>query len=154
MIGGLVMTDYFKKTENILYNYPNYKNYIALKYLDIADMQKEGISRNSPSIVLYSGGVKQKRELKIAMDNDIKIKKMLEQTDKTAKIVNRIEMAINMCCTNDDSRKFIEMKYFENKSMDDICDALLISRSTAFRIRNNIINKLATILFGVDAVNY
>lgn len=144
------MTDFFKKTENLLYRYPDYKNHIALKYLDIADMKKEGVNRNSPSIVLYSGGVKKNRQLKTTLDNDEKIKAMLAKTDKTAKLVNRIEAAVEMCCKGMEA-EFVELKYFENRTIDEICDKLIISRSTAFRMRNSIISRLSTVFYGVDA---
>lgn len=143
------MTQLQKQTENLLYNYPNYKNYIALKYLDIADLKREPASRCSPSIVLYSGGKRQKRELKIAAGNEGQIKALKLQTEKTARLVLKIETALSLALKEEEKR-FVELKYFENQTIEELCTSLCISRSSVYRIRSSVLCKLSTVLYGVQ----
>lgn len=143
--------DFYKNTEKLLYKYPILKKHLAIAKLDIEDIEKEGEKRRSPSVVLLTNSNKNYSST-VEAEAIPKSEKYLTAIKKTEKLVNKIDAALSYVC-NKEAMSFIKMKYFENKCIDDICDALCISRSTAFRLKNNIISNLSIVLFGADVID-
>ncbi|MDF2839943.1 MAG: phage transcriptional activator, RinA family [Clostridia bacterium] len=141
----------FQKTEQLLYNYKNFKNAIVLKEEEIEIIKKHGLPERSKSIVVLTGnnGINTDSVMEKVED---KINSISESILVTKRFLNIIDCAL-MEIKNDDYYKLIELKYFEGNTHEEIAYVFSKDVSTITRNKNKLVNKLKIILFSDDVVH-
>ena len=126
----------FRKMEEILYSYNKYVNKIkkeqeALKEPQI--IQTYSIEKLTGSgYVTVKSEVERIEELKERLLNDI---------TRHEEILFRIESALEMVKDHKDYN-FIQLKYFDNRTYEEIADVLNISLKSTYGMRNRILGAL------------
>lgn len=140
----------FQKTETLLYNYNNYKAAIEDKYEQIKNIQCLGVSKKSSSISSFSSGPIY--EIKSEDDKaEEQIISMLNSIRITENFITIIDAAIDTL-KDDEYFDIINLKYFEEKSREDIAIHYDVDPSTISRNKNRLINLLQIRLFSDEVI--
>ncbi len=126
----------FRKMEDILYSYKKYMRKIKKEQEALKDpqiIQTYSIEKLTGSgYVTVKSEVERIEELKERLLNDI---------TRHEEILFRIESALEMVKDHKDYN-FIQLKYFDNKTYEEIADALNISLKSTYGMRNRILEAL------------
>lgn len=125
----------FRKMEEILRNYPKYQKRIEVEIENLKNplIKKScGPGGQSGNNYDYKSEVEQIEELKQRISNNI---------SRYREIIFRIEECLSLIKDNKDY-PFIQMKYFDKKTYEEIADALNISLKSTYSMRNRILGAL------------
>ena len=125
----------FRKMEEILRNYPKYKKRIEVEIENLKNPQIKktcGPGGQGGNNYDYKSEVEQIEELKQRISNNI---------SRYEEIIFRINECLSMVQDHRDY-DFIHMKYFDNKTYEEIADALNISLKSTYGMRNRILEAL------------
>lgn len=140
----------FQKTEQLLYNYENFKKTIADKHEQIKIIRMVGLPQRSKSITSWTGN----HSMNTLSDNekaDAKIEQIESSIYKTSEYIEIIETALSKI-SNDPYFEIIKLKYFEGKTRESIAEELEVDVSTITRNKNRLINVLKIYMFSNDAM--
>ena len=125
----------FRKMEEILRNYPKYQKRIEVEIENLKNPQIKkccGVGGQSGNSYDYKSEVEQIEELKQRISNNI---------SRYKEIIFRIDECLNMVKDHKDYN-FIQLKYFDNKTYEEIGDVLNISLKSTYGMRNRILEAL------------
>lgn len=126
----------FRKMEEILFCYNKFRDKIKkdLEYLKNPVLLKQiNIEKISGSgFMEVKAECERIEEYKIRISNDI---------NRHEEILFRIDSALDMIKDREDYQ-FIEMRYFNKKTYEEIAEAMNVEVRTVYRTRNNILNAL------------
>ncbi len=140
----------FQKTEQLLYNYMNFKQVIADKQKAIEQIKQESIQKRSKSIVNFTGNYQldtrndfEKAEEQIeALENSIMI---------TKRYIEIIDAALSKL-EDDNYYDLIRLRYFEGKTREEIAEYFNVDVATVSRNKNRLINILKIHLFSDEVI--
>jgi RNA polymerase sigma factor (sigma-70 family) len=140
--------NYFKETEILLYNYPSLKLKVEQdeKFLYDPDATAEPEQRKSKDIIRFTSGASH------GLDIDRYTIGIKSSMMRTRQEVFRISRALN-AIEKDRYYKIIEMKYFQEMTMESIAEHYGCEDKTIRRNKNRLVNKLMIMLFGTDALH-
>ena len=125
----------FRKMEDILSNYPKYQKRIEVEIKNLKNPQIKkscGLGGQSGNNYDYKSEVEQIEELKQRISNNI---------SRYKEIIFRIDECLNMVQDHKDYN-FIQMKYFDKMTYEEIAEKLGVSLMSTYRMRNNILSTL------------
>lgn len=125
----------FRKMEEILRNYTKYKKRIELEIENLKNPQIKkscGPGGQGGGSYEFKSEVEQIEELKQRISNNI---------SRYEEIIFRIDECLNMVQDHKDYG-FIQMKYFDRMTYEEIADILKISLKSTYGIRNRILGAL------------
>ena len=125
----------FRKMEEILRNYPKYQKRIEVEIENLKNPQIKkscGPSGQGGGSYEFKSEMEQIEELKQRISNNI---------SRYEEIIFRIDECLSMVKDHKDYN-FIQLKYFDNKTYEEIAEKLGVEVRTAYRIRNNILSAL------------
>ena len=125
----------FRKMEEILRNYPKYQKRIEVEMENLKNPQIKkscGPGGQGGNNYDYKSEVEQIEELKQRISNNI---------SRYKEIIFRIDECLNMVKDHKDYN-FIQLKYFDNKTYEEIAEKLGVSLMSTYRMRNNILSTL------------
>lgn len=126
----------FRKIEDVLYSY---KKYVDKIKDDLKELENPQITKSySIDKLTGSGYVMVKSELERI--EELK-ERLLNDITRHEEILFRIDNALEMIKDNKDYN-FIEMRYFNKLSYEEIADKIGVEVRTTYRIRNNILSAL------------
>lgn len=156
---------YFEEAERRLRAYPDLKLKIEKTLLDIEDLKKEIVDYQktgqaqgrSKDIVCITnlGGRRisfiEKKEALI-LDRELSLR-------QTQKEIHEIDETIDILSWQDKNKTVTEpwidtvkLKYFENMKDDEIAELLHCDKTTVWRNRSRIMNRLLTLWYGIKAL--
>lgn len=137
--------DNFKDTESLLYNRKNYETFIELTNLKIEEIRKgrEIVVKKYDNDIVQGGIIEYKSEIEKREDLISKLEKTVENKKF---LIEYIDLALKVV-ENNKYYPIIELKYFENKTIEDISDILKISRGTVINQRKILISKIKAVIF-------
>lgn len=140
----------FQKTEQLLYNYMNFKQVIADKQRAIELIRQEGIQQRSKSIVNFTGSHQ------LDMRNDFeKAEEQIKALENSIRITKRyieiIDAAIKKL-EGDNYYDLIRLRYFEGKTREEIAEYFNVDVATVSRNKNRLINILKIHLFSDEVI--
>lgn len=141
--------EYFRETEKLLYNYPILKLKVEEdeKFLFNPDATAETEQRKSKDIIRFSGTGGGH-----GLDIDRYTIGVKSSMMRTRQEVKRIERALSTI-KDDKYYEIIEMKYFQEMTMESMAAYFDCDEKTIRRNKNRLINRLKIMLFGADALN-
>ena len=125
----------FRKMEEILRNYPKYQKRIEVEIENLKNPQIKkscGPGGQGGNNYDYKSEVEQIEELKQRISNNI---------SRYEEIIFRINECLSMVQDHKDYG-FIQLKYFDNKTYEEIADVLNISLKSTYGMRNRILEAL------------
>lgn len=125
----------FRKMEEILRNYPKYQKRIEVEIENLKNPQIKkscGPGRQSGNNYNFKSEMEQIEELKQRISNNISCYE---------EIIFRIDECLSMVKDHKDYN-FIQMKYFDRMTYEEIAEKLGVEVRTTYRIRNNILTAL------------
>ena len=125
----------FRKMEEILRNYPKYQKRIEVEIENLKNPQIKkscGPGGQGGNSYDYKSEVEQIEELKQRISNNI---------SRYEEIIFRIDECLSMVKDHKDYN-FIQMKYFDRMTYEEIAEKLGVEVRTTYRIRNNILTAL------------
>lgn len=140
----------FQKTETLLYNYNNFKEAIKNKYKQIETIKTTGGFKKSASITTFSSNsyFENIADSEKAEEQIIKIAQSILVTQNFIKLIDDAVSKLK----EEPYSKIISLKYFENKSREEIAEMLNCDVKTVTRNKNKLINKLKIDLFSDEAI--
>lgn len=126
----------FRKIEDILYSY---KKYVDKINNDLKELENPQITKSySIGKLAGSGYITVKSE--VERIEELK-ERLLNDIARHEEILFRIDNALEMVKDNKDYN-FIEMRYFNKLTYEEIADKIGVEVRTTYRIRNNILSAL------------
>lgn len=128
----------FKNTEVLLYNYNVFKESIRLHNEQLQDLKDYGIPNKSKSITTMSTNV---RKIDKNDQIDSAITNLEQQIYKIKVFLKHIDRILKEFKV-DPYYQIIELKYFNNKTIDEIAEIMKKDTSTISRNKNRLINEI------------
>lgn len=125
----------FRKMEEILRNYPKYQKRIEVEIENLKNPQIKkscGPGGHGGGSYDYKSEMEQIEELKQRISNNI---------SRYEEIIFRIDECLSMVQDHKDYG-FIQMKYFDKMTYEEIAEKLGVSLMSTYRMRNNILSAL------------
>ncbi len=125
----------FRKMEEILRNYPKYQKRIEVEIENLKNPQIKkscGPSGQGGGSYEFKSEMEQIEELKQRISNNI---------SRYEEIIFRIDECLSMVQDHKDYG-FIQMKYFDRMTYEEIAEKLGVSLMSTYRMRNNILSTL------------
>ena len=125
----------FRKMEEILRNYPKYQKRIKMEIENLQNPQLKkscGPGGQYGNNYDFKSEMEQIEELKQRISNNI---------SRYEEIIFRIDECLSMVQDHKDYG-FIQLKYFDNKTYEEIADTLNISLKSTYGMRNRILGAL------------
>jgi len=140
----------YQKTEQILYNYNNFQDAIRDKKEQIKEITSFGLPAKSKSITFYHSGSFTNEETYDEKINE-RIKSINDSIVLTEKYIKTIDCALEKI-EHEKYFNIITMKYFENKTTDEIAEYYEVDETTINRNKKRLIDKLKITLFSDEAL--
>lgn len=124
-----------KEIEDVLYSYPKYKNRIKEETEHLANPQLKkccGVGGQGGNGYEIKSEYEQIEELKQRISNNI---------SRYREMLFRIDECLNMVKDNKDY-KFIELKYFQGLTYEEIAEKLDVHVTNTYKMRNRILGAL------------
>ena len=143
-------TDCYKATEKILYSLDKLKIKVETDRQDIADMIAEKESRTAAHALRKPGGPE--------LDDDIRHKQKVRNRERammrTEKLIHMVERSLDKI-KDDDWYNIICYTYLVTPRMtvEEIAQKANCSVPTVFRQKKRLINEIAILLYGADALD-
>ena len=140
----------FQKTEQLLYNYMNFKQVIIDKQKHIDFIKENGIQKRSKSIVSYSGN----HQVDTRSDDE-KTNEQIEALENSIMITKRYIEIIDAALSkleDDNYYDLIRLRYFEGKTREEIAEYFNVDVATVSRNKNRLINILKIHLFSDEVI--
>jgi hypothetical protein len=141
----------YQKTEQVLYNYNNFKETIKDKKEQIEEIKTEGLNYKSKDITFYhSAGFNEFDDIITKIDE--KIQSIKDSIALTERYIKTIDTALEKI-RDDKYFDIINLKYFQNKTVDEIAEYFgNKDPSTINRNKSRLINQLKIILFSDEVI--
>jgi RNA polymerase sigma factor (sigma-70 family) len=140
----------FQKTEQLLYNYKNFKAAIEDKQEQIMTIQEIGVPQKSKSITSFTGGGSYEIQSEGDKAED-KIQAIESSIVVTRKFISIIDNALRKI-GDDPYFGIIQLKYFDEKTREEIAELMGVDVSTITRNKNRLINMLKITLFSDEVI--
>lgn len=138
----------YKNTESLLYKYNDLKKSIEDREEEIEEIKTEGLRGKSKSIFKIPTG---SRNEDYDVEQDI-IDGLIKDIKKTQLVINRIDRILSKLKT-DKYIDIIRLKYFENKTQQEIADHFDKDPATIWRNNKRLINEIKVYLFPNDVID-
>jgi hypothetical protein len=139
----------YRLTERRLYAYPALKDNIETYKKDIADLQKEepGRSKDLVFFSVHGGGIR----LSPDEIQEGRIRQLEGRIYRDEAEIKEIDIALESV-KNDPYFPIIDLRYWQQKSDDEIAEIIACDASTVRRNKSRLIRMIAVKLYGASAV--
>ena len=139
----------FQKTETLLFNYKNFLSAIKDKQEQIEELKQYGIRKHTSSGMCGNTGfIEVKSDAEKAEEKIELIQYSIQTTRNFIKIIDDALDSLKL----DPYYDLIPMRYFENKTREDIAEHFDCDVSTVNRNKNRLINLLQIRLFSDEVI--
>lgn len=132
----------YKNTELLLYNYNNIKESIGKYREQIKDLIENGIPNSSPAVrMIGNSGFKDNSTILEEQVNNLN--HTIIRTKNTIRFINSVLSKIQ----TDKYYEIITLKYFQNKTLEEIAEYFECETSTITRNKKRLLNEIKVLLF-------
>ena len=137
----------YQNTDSLLYKYNDLKKSVEDREEEIEEIKTTGLRGKSKSIFKIPEGSHSDYD---TIEEDI-INGLISDIKKTQLIINRIDRILKKF-KSDKYIDIIKLKYFENKTQQDIADYFEKDTTTIWRNNKRLINEIKVYLFPNDVI--
>lgn len=142
----------YQKTEQLLYNYNNFKKIIAERMCEIEEIKRYGVRKDmSVQEYVQKGGMPHGLVLEEeSVDAAVRtVQRSVQDTVQAVALIDRCMESLRY----DPYYKVLEMRYFEGRTQEDIALELKCNQATIARNKNRLVKELSVRLFPNQVVN-
>ena len=139
-----------KKTEQLLYYFPDFKEGLKIKEETIFDIEIDGIPKKSNSVTIFSGIMGGEFESELEK-KETRLDELRRSVELTKKVINLIESTLNLI-KDDKYYDVIPLKYWEGKTHEEIAEIFNKEVSTISKNKIRLISKIKVTLFSDDVI--
>ena len=137
----------YQKTEQLLYNYNNFKRIVEERYAEIEELRKYGVPKKSAAVVEYSPKSGSVQGIVLPEESvESAVQEKLRSVEATVRIISMIDSCMK-ALENDPYYKILEMRYFEGRTQEDIALEFGCSQVTISNNKNRLVKELAMRIF-------
>lgn len=140
----------FQRTEQLLYLMPKLKEAISHNKQRISDLKKYGLEKKGSAVHVIPTTTPIKKDEEELID--LEISKLNQRNYIINSEIKWINSILNTMI-KDKFYKIIELKYFNNKTYEELAEDLECDVSTISRNRTRIINELKVLFFPNDSID-
>lgn len=137
----------YQRTEQLLYNYNNFKKIVAERMQEIEEIRKYGVPKKSGAVVQYGGNsgtvqgiVLPEESVEAAVRN---VQASVEGTVQAIALIDKCMASLR----SDPYYSILEMRYFEGRTQEDIALDFGVSQVTISNNKSRLVKELAMRLF-------
>jgi hypothetical protein len=155
---GLIKSDKkersaYQKTEQLLYNYNGFKRVVEDKLKEIEEIKQYGVPTKSKSITQFGGASGTVSGIVLEEESvEAVVCAKLASVQDTVQVISNIDKCLAMV-SGDQYYEIIPMRYFEDRTLEDIAVYYGCTHPTISTNRKRLIKELATLLFPNEVVN-
>lgn len=137
----------YQKTEQLLYNYNNFKRIVEERYAEIEDIKKYGVPKKGEAVHTYSSGSGTVSGIVLPEESvESAVQERLRSVQDTVQVINLIDKCMD-ALKRDPYYKILEMRYFEGRTQEDIALVFNVSQVTISNNKNRLVRELAMRIF-------
>ena len=136
----------YQKTEQLLYNYMGFKRVVEERQLEIEELKKYGVPKQSPGTMER---VQHSNVHGIVLEEDSvrgAIASVQRSVDETVQAISMIDKCMK-ALEGDPYYCILEMRYFEGRTQEDIATHLGVSQVSVSKNKNRLVRELSMRLF-------
>lgn len=138
----------YQRTEQLLFNYNNFKKVIRQKEQEIEDIRKYGVPEQGSIVVQYGGNcggkprgiVLDEERVEAAIKN---VRQSMESTVQAVALIDKSMATLNF----DPYYKILEMRYFEGRTQEDIAIEFNCTQQNIAYHKSRLIKELSIKIF-------
>ena len=142
----------YQKTEQLLYNYNNFKKIIAERMVEIEEIKQYGVRKDvSVQEYVQKGGMPHGLVLtEESVDAAVRtVQRSVQDTVQAVSLIDRCMESLK----HDPYYKVLEMRYFEGRTQEDIALEFKCNQATIARNKSRLVKELSIRLFPNQVVN-
>lgn len=138
----------YQRTEQLLFNYNNFKKVVRQKEQEIEEIRKYGVCEQGSAVVQYGGSCGSKprgimldeERVEAAIKN---VQKSMESTVQAIALIDKSMATLNF----DPYYKILEMRYFEGRTQEDIAMEFNCTQQNIAYHKSRLIKELSIKIF-------
>lgn len=143
----------YQKTEQLLYNYNGFKRVVDDKLKEIEEIKQYGVPTKSKSITQWSGASGGVNGIVLEEESvETAVRNVLASVQGTVQVISNIDKCMKKI-SNDQYYDILAMRYFEDRTLEDIAVYYGCGVATISRNKNRLVRELAMIMFPDEVVN-
>ena len=142
----------YQKTEQLLYNYNNFKKIIAERMVEIEEIKQYGVRKDvSVQEYVQKGGMPHGLVLtEESVDAAVRtVQRSVQDTVQAVSLIDRCMESLK----HDPYYKVLEMRYFEGRTQEDIALEFKCNQATIARNKSRLVKELSIRLFPNQVIN-
>ena len=143
----------YQKTEQLLYNYPNFKKIVVESKLEVEELRKYGVPQKSSGAM--GERVQTSRTVQGIVLPEESVENAVHNVEARVQGTVRAIVLIDKCMAalaTDPYYKILEMRYFEGRTQEDIALTFNCSQVTISNNKSRLVRELAMRLFPNQAI--
>ena len=136
----------YQKTEQLLYNYNNFKKIVDERYAEIEDIKKYGVPKRGEAVRTYGGSGSVSGLVLPEESVEAAVQRILCSVQETVQVIALMDKCMK-ALSNDPYYKVLEMRYFEGRILEDIALEFGVSHVTISNNKSRLVRELAMRIF-------
>jgi hypothetical protein len=141
----------YQKTEQLLYNYKGFTRIVEEREREIEEIRKYGVPQSNAVKERVQGGSVARGIVLPEESVECAIRSVQESMVDTVRVIALIDKCM-AAVENDPYYKILEMRYFENRTLEDIGAYFNCDHTTISRNKSRLVKALAMRLFPDEVV--
>ena len=143
----------YQKTEQLLYNYRGFQRIVGERLEEIEEIKKYGVPRSSnPFAERVQGGSLPGGIVLPEESVEQAVHRIHCAIESTVRVIALMDRGLELL-KNDPYYNILEMRYFDNRTLEDIAAYFNCDSSTISRNRSRLVKELSLRMFPDDVVN-
>lgn len=137
----------YQKTEQLLYNYNNFKRIVEERYAEIEEIKKYGVPKKGEAVHTYCGGSGTVSGIVLPEESvEATVQRLLCSVKDTVQVISLIDKCM-AAIKNDPYYKILEMRYFDGRTQEDIALEFGCTQGTVSTNKNRLVKELSMRIF-------
>ena len=143
----------YQKTEQLLYNYRGFQKIVQERLDEIEEIKQYGVPQSSnPFSERVQGGTLPGGIVLPEESVEQAVHRIHCAIESTVRVIALVDRSLELL-KNDPYYSILEMRYFDNRTLEDIAAYFSCDTSTVSRNRSRLVKELALRMFPDDVVN-
>jgi DNA-directed RNA polymerase specialized sigma subunit len=136
----------YQKTEQLLYNYNNFKKIVDERYAEIEEIKKYGVPKRSEAVRTYGGSGSVSGLVLPEESVENAVQRILCSVQDTVQVISMIDRNME-AMQNDPYYKILVMRYMEGRTQEDIAVELKCTQPNVAYHKSRLVKELAMRIF-------